>query len=111
LTELADMGYDALAFRHLALQTKYRAPLNFSLEALAGADRALRSLREKVASWRGGPGGPRGDFEERFLANINDDLDLPAAMALVSEVTHSDLAPGAKAALLLDWDRVLGLDL
>jgi cysteinyl-tRNA synthetase len=32
-------------------------------------------------------------------------------MALVAEVTRSDLAPGAKAALLLSWDQVLGLSL
>ncbi|MDQ6746625.1 MAG: cysteine--tRNA ligase, partial [Candidatus Dormibacteraeota bacterium] len=28
-----------------------------------------------------------------------------------SELIHSDVPPGARAALLLDWDRVLGLDL
>jgi cysteinyl-tRNA synthetase len=111
ITELVEQGHDPLAFRWLALQAKYRAPLNFSLDGLAGAGRALAALREKVAGWRGGADGPRGEFAERFLAAINDDLDLPAAMALVSELTHSDLAPGAKAGLLLDWDRVLGLDL
>jgi cysteinyl-tRNA synthetase len=111
ITELEEQGYDPLAFRWLALQAKYRAPLNFSTEGLAGADRALRQLRERVAAWRGGADGPRGDFGDRFLAAINDDLDLPAVMALVAELGRSELAPGAKAALLLDWDRVLGLDL
>jgi cysteinyl-tRNA synthetase len=111
VTELVEQGHDPLAFRYLALQAKYRAPLNFSPDGLAGADRALRLLREKVAGWSGGADGPRGDFQERFQAAINDDLDLPAVMALVSELTHSELAPGAKSSLLLDWDRVLGLDL
>jgi cysteinyl-tRNA synthetase len=64
-----------------------------------------------VADWQGAPDGPRGHFAERFREAIADDLDFPAAMALVSELLHSDLAPGARAALLLDWDRVLGLDL
>ena len=32
-------------------------------------------------------------------------------MALVAEVGRSELAAGARAALLLDFDRVLGLDL
>src|SRR5438309_5788784 len=111
ITELEEQGHDPLAFRYLALQAKYRAPLNFSPDGLAGAGRALAQLRERVAEWRAGPDGPRGAFGDRFLAAINDDLDLPAAMALVSELVRSDLAPGAKAALLLDWDRVLGLDL
>src|SRR5207249_23560 len=51
ITELEDQGFDPLAFRYLALQAKYRAPLNFSTERLAGADRALRQLRERVAAW------------------------------------------------------------
>ncbi|GAC1656274.1 MAG: cysteine--tRNA ligase [Candidatus Dormibacteraceae bacterium] len=111
ITELEDQGYDALAFRWLALQAKYRAPLNFSPEGLAGADRALRQLRERVQGWTGGPTGPTGDFPDRFLTAINDDLDLPAVMALVSELVHSEIATGTRADLLLDWDRVLGLDL
>jgi cysteinyl-tRNA synthetase len=111
ITELEEQGHDPLAFRWLALQAKYRAPLNFSPDGLAGAGRALASLREHVAAWRSGPDGPRGDLGERFLAAVNDDLDLPAAMALVAELGRSEVAPGAKAALLLDWDRVLGLDL
>ena len=46
ITELQEQGFDPLAFRYLALQAKYRTKLNFSTEGLAGADRALRSLRE-----------------------------------------------------------------
>jgi cysteinyl-tRNA synthetase len=111
ITELEEQGYDPLAFRYMALQAKYRTKLNFSVEGLAGADRALRQLRARVAEWRVGPDGPCGDFADRFRAAISDDLDLPTVMALVSEVVRSDLGPGARASLLLDWDRVLGLDL
>lgn len=111
ITELEEHGYDPLAFRYLVLQAKYRTKLSFSPDALAGAGRALRQLRVRIAEWRSEPDGPRGDFQERFRAAIADDLDLPTAMALVSELTRSDLAPCAKASLLLDWDRVLGLDL
>src|SRR6267378_97083 len=47
VTELEEQGFDPLAFRYLALQAKYRTKLNFSVEGLAGADRALSQLREK----------------------------------------------------------------
>jgi cysteinyl-tRNA synthetase len=110
ITELEEQGFDPLAFRYLALQAKYRAPLNFSVEGLAGADRALRQLRERVAEW-GGEGGVDEAWDERFRAAIADDLDLPRAMALVSELVRSDLDTATKAATLLAWDRVLGLDL
>jgi cysteinyl-tRNA synthetase len=111
ITDLEDQGFDPLALRYMALQAKYRTKLSFAVDALAGADRALRQLRQRVTEWSGGADGPRGDFEDRFRAAIADDLDLPGAMALVSELVKSDLAPRARATLLRDWDRVLGLDL
>jgi cysteinyl-tRNA synthetase len=118
ITELVERGFDPLAFRYLALQARYRTKLNFSEEGLAGADRALRQLRERVSEWsRDGASGssPESEdaarFEARFRAAIADDLDLPATMALVSEVSRSALSAAEKSRLLLRWDRVLGLDL
>src|SRR5438132_2446712 len=115
ITELEEQGFDPLAFRYLALQAKYRAPLNFSTDGLAGADRALRQLRERIAGWSAHPGEDIAkvpeEWESRFRAAIADDLDLPAAMALVAELSRSSVAPPTKARLLTSWDRVLGLDL
>ncbi|MHB8587793.1 MAG: cysteine--tRNA ligase [Candidatus Dormibacteraceae bacterium] len=117
ISELEEQGFDPLAFRYLALQAKYRTKLSFSPEGLAGADRALRQLRERVAEWsstigpEGEGDGVTGGYESRFRAALADDLDLPAAMALVAELIHSDVAEGAKASRLRSWDRVLGLDL
>jgi cysteinyl-tRNA synthetase len=116
ITELVEQGFDPLAFRYLALQAKYRTKLNFSTEGLAGADRALAHLRGKVADWRTADQAAsqpqKADaFEGRFRAAIADDLDLPAAMALVAELLRADLPEADKARLLIQWDRVLGLDL
>ncbi|MDQ6719167.1 MAG: cysteine--tRNA ligase [Candidatus Dormibacteraeota bacterium] len=117
IRELEDQGFDPLAFRYLALQAKYRTKLNFSTEGLAGADRALRMLRNRLADWSRDKRTVDRDvpevagLEARFRSSIADDLDLPAVMALVAELSHSQVAPGAKAALLRDWDGVLGLDL
>jgi cysteinyl-tRNA synthetase len=117
ISELEEQGFDPLAFRYLALQAKYRTTLNFSTESLAGADRVLRQLRRNVADWSGAAGPSETEdtairhYEARFQAALADDLDLPAAMALIAELTHSDVSPGGKASLLRTWDRVLGLDL
>jgi len=117
ILELAEQGLDPLAFRYLALQAKYRSKLNFSADGLAGADRALRNLRERLQEWSeaGDEAASRSDraeaMEARFRSAVADDLDLPAAMALVSELTRATIAPREKAALLRSWDRVLGLDL
>jgi cysteinyl-tRNA synthetase len=117
IRELQDQGFDPLAFRYLALQAKYRTKLNFSTEGLAGADRALRQLRTRLADWSSDRRAidphalQAAALEARFRSAIADDLDLPAVMALLAELNHSPVAPAAKAALLRDWDRVLGLDL
>src|ERR1700676_5319228 len=116
ISELEEQGIDPLAFRYLALQAKYRTTLNLSTESLAGADRVLRQLRRNVADWSGHAraqteDAATDDYEARFQAALADDPDLPAAMALIAELTHSDVSPGGKASLLRSWDRVLGLDL
>src|SRR3982075_3501308 len=111
ITELKEQGFDPLAFRYLALQAKYRTQLNFSTEGLAGADRALAHLRDKVADWSRHPVATDANdaeataLEARFKSAIADDLDLPAVMALVAELPRSSAAPGAKATLLREWDR------
>ena len=117
LTELEEQGFDPLAFRFLALQAKYRTKLNFSTQGLAGADRALRQLRERVADWSSDQDAADHEnpevasYETTFRAALEDDLDLPAVMALVSRLTRSDVPPSGKASLLRAWDQVLGLDL
>ena len=111
VTELEERGIDPLAFRYLALQARYRAPLNFSTEGLTGADRALRQLREKVGEWSGDHRTVDPEWDARFREAIADDLDFPRAMALVAELSRSGLDPGSKAATLIAWDGVLGLDL
>jgi cysteinyl-tRNA synthetase len=115
VTELEEHGFDPLAYRYMVLQAKYRTKLNFSTEGLAGADRALRQLRLRIADWSQDTTAPAAAEVEawgsRFKAALADDLDLPAAMALVAELGRSDATPGVKASLLSAWDRVLGLDL
>jgi cysteinyl-tRNA synthetase len=115
ITALEEQGFDPLAFRYVALQAKYRTKLNFSAEGLAGADRALRQLRERVAEWSfdgaNGEVGIGDSWDERFRAAISNDLDLPSAMALVADLVRAPLPPLVKARLLRAWDRVLGLDL
>jgi cysteinyl-tRNA synthetase len=112
ITETRDQGFDPLAFRYLALQARYRARLAFGTDLVAGADRALRQLRERISEWSGASGGEGGEeWESRFRAAIADDLDFPRVMALLSELLHSNAPPATRARLLKSWDEVLGLDL
>jgi cysteinyl-tRNA synthetase len=50
-------------------------------------------------------------FHDRFAAALDDDLDLPTAVAVVREVLRSELPADERRWLALDADFVLGLDL
>ncbi|HET7031366.1 MAG TPA: hypothetical protein VFI34_12705 [Candidatus Limnocylindrales bacterium] len=50
-------------------------------------------------------------FHDRFAAALDDDLDLPTALAVIREVLRSDLAADERRWLAFDADFVLGLDL
>ena len=111
ITELEEQGFDPLAFRYLALQAKYRAPLNFSTDGLAGADRALRQLRERIAGWSAHPGEDIAkvseEWESRFRAAIADDLDLrrPAPEGSLPAGAAELLAAREKARAAKDFAR------
>lgn len=117
LRDLAQHGSkDPLAFRLLCLQTRYRAQMNFTFDALAGAERTLQRWRRLIAGWSHDTSGATPElaekYEARFLESLNDDLDMPQLVALAAEVVSTDaLAPPDKAALLARWDAVFGLDL
>lgn len=107
---LVERGIDPLAYRLFCLSAHYRAKLNFNWESLDGAATALSRLRSAVIEW-GAPGSVDKDFADRFTQHVNDDLNMPRALAVVWELVKSDLPPAAKKATLLLYDHVLGLGL
>ena len=50
-------------------------------------------------------------LHERFVAAIDDDLDMPVALALLREILRAPLPADERRWLILDADEVLGLDL
>ena len=114
VTELAEQGIDPLAFRLLCFGTRYRSEMDFSWEALEAANARLRSLRQRMADW--GPAeGPSSEaaqeLDMKFRAAVADDLNMPAAIVVLSEAERAPIPDGEKFALLVSWDQVLGLDL
>ncbi len=124
VTDLAEAGIDPLAYRFLTFSTRYRSEMDFSWEALEGAQARLITLRQRMAEWseravaaadpdaapeRSDSGA---DLDDRFRAAVADDLDLPAALVVLNEAVSSrDLSEGERVRLLSSWDDVLGLDL
>ena len=110
LKALIERGYDPLAYRFFCLNAHYRSKLAFSWTSLNAATTALDRLRSIYDGWDA-PGSVDASFQARFAAEINDDLSMPRAMAVTWDLVKSDLPSSVKRATLLDFDRVLGLDL
>jgi cysteinyl-tRNA synthetase len=107
---LIDQGYDPLAYRFFCLSALYRAKLNFTWEGLDGAAKSLDRIRQLVYNW-GEPGTTDGEFVQQFTDQVNDDLNMPRAVAVAWELARSTLNDATKKATMLQFDRILGLGL
>lgn len=115
-TDLVKKGYDPLSFRYLILNSHYRTGLNFTYDSLKGAEVALKKLRNIVSDLRKEEGkkddGKEMDiYKDKFKKALNNDLNIPQALAVLWEVTKLDLGSSDKLALIFDFDKVLGLNL
>ncbi|MCL4353614.1 cysteine--tRNA ligase [Patescibacteria group bacterium] len=103
-------GFDPLALRYLYLQTHYRQEMNFTWESLKGAQISLERLRGEIAGWDS-PKIGCSQYEEKFAESINDDLNMPKALAVMWDLVRSDYPTSAKSESLSKFDEVLGLGL
>ncbi len=115
LADLIEKGYDPLAYRYFCLSGHYRTQLNFSDEALDGAQSAVKSLRRSILALREGdgdsvPAGISSPYIDRFNEAVFNDLNTPQALASVWEVIgDKNLSAAEKLAVLYSADEVLGL--
>lgn len=122
LRDIENKCSDHLAFRYLCLMTHYRKPLNFSWESLRAAQEGLEHLKNQVQNlspltfnkdgvvpYTTVSGSVDQRFENKFLSSINDDLNIPQAMAVVFELLKSDLSKWDIKVTFDNFNRVLGL--
>ena len=114
--ELLRQGIDPLSYRYLTFQTRYRSEMDFSWEAMEAADHKVKQLRRRMTEWKDAPRPDTptpaaAELDRRFRDAVAEDLDMPAAVVVLSEAVGSDLLDGEKYTLLVSWDHVLGLDL
>lgn len=121
LEEIEKHGFDPLALRYFYLTAQYRTRQNFTWEALEAAQKSLRELYSQLgkaksqmrerSSLSNEKLAKMDEYRNQFIDAIEDDLNIPKALAVAWEVVKSNIPPGDKYDLLLDFDEVLGLDL
>ncbi len=107
-------GFSPLVYRFAAFLSHYRKPMEYSDEAVEAARNGLAHLQNQVRglmSLNQEDGAIHAAYKEKFLLAINDDLNLPRAMAAVQELLKADISMADRLATVLDFNRVLGLDL
>ncbi len=111
LHTITERGLSPLSLRYWYLTAHYRSPMNFTWDAIEGADTALkRLLRAYLEMPKGGQ--PDENFLKEFYAATANDLDTPKALALVWElIKNASISPDAKKASLSEADKILGLGL
>jgi L-cysteine:1D-myo-inositol 2-amino-2-deoxy-alpha-D-glucopyranoside ligase len=88
--------YSADALRWYLLAAPYREDMHYEREGPAGAERQVEQLRAALAA----PSGPEPALDPaqaraEFLAALDDDLDLPLALALLGGLSSDVLAASA----------------
>lgn len=107
-------GLSPIVYRFAAFLSHYRKPMEYSEEAVEAARNGLAHLQNQIRSLREkkqGEGKIHEGHKDRFFQAVNDDLNLPRAMAVVQEVLKSDNSASDRLATVIDFNRVLGLNL
>jgi len=108
---LTKKGIDHLVYRFAVLQTHYRKPMEYSEDIIKNAKNGLEHLYNQVRELGKKKGRVDNEFKINFLRTINDDLNMPQALAVIQKLLKSDLSDEDKLTTVLDFDKVLGLNL
>jgi cysteinyl-tRNA synthetase len=116
LGDVVERGFPPLAFRYFFLQAHYRQPQTLTDHAMEAAATGYDRLLAHALEAREAPGEPdpaRGEaLRARFREAVRDDLNAPRALAVAWDAARSrELGAPERAALLRDFDAVLGLEL
>ncbi|HST53088.1 MAG TPA: cysteine--tRNA ligase [Pyrinomonadaceae bacterium] len=93
--DLREKGFDPLAIRYLLLSVPYRKQLNFTFEALRGAEKTVESLRDFRSRIRSSrvESGSNPELRsiaaralEEFESGMDDDLNTSVALAAIHDL-------------------------
>ena len=113
VTTIEERGYEPLSYRYLNFTSHYRNKLNYTWEGIDAAQTSLNRLRENYKEHANGTGtvdeSEIARLEKAFLDAINDDMNMPAALAVVWEIAKNSNRSKDYAKLLDKFDTVLSL--
>lgn len=118
--DVVKKGIDPLALRYLFLTAHYRDSLNFTWTSLESAQNALNKLRNIISEFKEGSArtvlskekqDKVDEFRNSFNSALEDDINVPQALAVMWQMLKSNIPSPDKYDLALTFDQVLGLKL
>ncbi len=100
-----------IAYRYAAASVHYRKPMEYSEDSFKQAQNALNNLLKQVVNLGEEVGEISKLWKDSFLLAVNDDLNIPQALAITQDLLKSALGSASKLATILDFDKVLGFNL
>jgi len=122
LHDIMKKDYDPMHLRYFYLTGHYRKQLNFTWEALDAARVAYEKIIDKIKEYKKyqQEGSKIESYhsenrslidQNRFVAALEDDFNMPKALSILWELIKSDENKGRKYKMILEFDRVFGLKL
>jgi len=109
ISELEEQGFNPLDYRYFCLTTHYRKRLEFSLENLKATKTAYDRMKNLVSEIKKDKKINK-KYLVKFEEAINDDLNMPKALAVLWDFLRDKEADG-KYQTIKEIDKVFSLDL
>ena len=115
LDDLLEKGYEPVAYRYMCLNAHYSKQLNFTWDGIKAAQTAMNRLRmaiHKLGSLKNEMSNERAEeLLVKFNEAINDDLNIPMAMAILWDIARGSEGGENAIRLISKFESVLALDL
>ncbi len=113
LADLKEKGFEGEDFRYFYFMAHYSKQQNFTFDALTSAKNSLKTLKNLATEHKNSDARLSEEelkgFEDEFLNAINDDLNMPLALAVVWKMLRGKKSKDAYG-LLMKFNKVLGFN-
>lgn len=111
IDDLLNKNISPLVYKYWVLTADYKTQINFTWEALNASKTAFEKLVIQISNFEN-DGVINEEYKQRFLKLLSDDLNTPQGIALIWELMkNNNISEKDKRATILDFDKVLGLNL
>jgi cysteinyl-tRNA synthetase len=117
LEDLKKHEIEPLAIRYLFLQSHYHQLTNFTWKAAKASQKAFNKLKKITLNIKSQKkltvikSSKALFYQKQFIEAISNDLQTPQSIAVMWEMIKSDIENDEKYFLIMDFDKIFGLNL